>query len=94
VTSALITVSVAQQESDTRKAKFWSVTEYSKNLSSQCNLTAQKEQVQDKILYVNISLYQSLILPCIYFFKISNILLFISGNCLFYALIILTVVKM
>ena len=61
MTSALITASVAQQESDTRKAKFWSVTEYSKNLSSQCNMTAQKEQVQDKILcqYFTLSIPQS-----------------------------------
>ena len=41
-------LSVAQQESSTRKAIFWSVTVYNKQLSSQCNLTAQIEQVQDK----------------------------------------------
>ena len=32
----------------TRKAIFRSVTIYSKTLSSQCNLTAQIEQVQEK----------------------------------------------
>ena len=42
-------LSVAQQDLGTRKAIFWSVTIYSKNLSSQCNLTAQLEQVHDKI---------------------------------------------
>jgi hypothetical protein len=41
-------LSVAQQESGTRKAIFWSVTIYKKKLSSQCNLTAQIEPVQDK----------------------------------------------
>jgi len=44
--SALILVlflSVAQQESGTRKAIFRSVTVYNKNLSSQCNLTADKK---------------------------------------------------
>jgi len=41
-------LSVAQQESSTRKAIFRSVTVYSKKLSSQCNLTAQIEPVQDK----------------------------------------------
>ena len=53
VTSALILLSflsVAQQESGTRKDIFWSVTVYIKNLSSQCNLTAQIEPVQDKTL--------------------------------------------
>ena len=52
MTSVLILLqflSVAQQELGTRKAIFWSVTIYSKNLSSQCNLTAQLEQVHDKI---------------------------------------------
>ena len=41
-------LSVAQQESGTRKAIFWSVTVYNKNLFSQCNLTPQIEPVQDK----------------------------------------------
>ena len=52
MTSALILLpflSVAQQELGTRKAIFWSMTINSKNLSSQCNLTAQIEPVQDKI---------------------------------------------
>jgi len=44
-------LSVAQQESGTRKAIFWSVTVYSKYLSSQYNLTAQIEPVQDKASY-------------------------------------------
>jgi hypothetical protein len=30
------------------KAIFWSVTAYSKNVSRQCYLTAQKEHVHDK----------------------------------------------
>ena len=42
-------LSVAQQESGTRKAIFWSVTIYSKNISSQCNLTA--EPVKDNTNY-------------------------------------------
>jgi len=53
VTSALVLLSflsVAQQESGTRKAIFWSVTVYNKNLSSQYNLLAQTEPVEDKIL--------------------------------------------
>jgi len=36
-------LSVARQESGTRKAIFWSVTIYNKNVSSQRNLTAQIE---------------------------------------------------
>jgi hypothetical protein len=50
VMSALILLpflSVAQQEPVTRKAIFWLVTVYNKKLSSQCNLTAQIEPVQD-----------------------------------------------
>ena len=39
---------VAQQEPGTRKAVIWSVTVYNKKLSSQCNLTAQIQQMQDK----------------------------------------------
>ena len=42
-------LSVAQQESGTRKVIFWSVTVYNKNLSSQCKLISQIEPVQDKI---------------------------------------------
>ena len=42
---------VAQQESGTRKAIFWSVTVYNKNVSSPCNLTAQIEPVQNNIIY-------------------------------------------
>jgi hypothetical protein len=38
---------VTLQESGTRKAISWSVTKYNKKLSSQCNLTAKIEQVQD-----------------------------------------------
>ena len=41
-------LSVAQHVSGTRKSIFWSVTVYNKKLSSQCNLTAQIEPVQDK----------------------------------------------
>jgi len=37
------TVTVALHESGTRRTIFWSVTIYNKNLSSQCNLTAQAE---------------------------------------------------
>ena len=50
MTSVLILLpflSVAQQESGTRKAIFWSVT--ITYLSRQCNLTAQIEPVQDKM---------------------------------------------
>jgi len=32
---------------EVRRAIFWSVTVYNKNVSSQCNLPAQIEQVQD-----------------------------------------------
>jgi hypothetical protein len=35
-----------------RKAIFWSVTIYNKNLSSQCNLTAQTEPMQDTSFYL------------------------------------------
>ena len=51
LTSALTLLpflSVAKQESNTRKAILWSVTVYYKKLSGQCNLTAQIEPVQDK----------------------------------------------
>jgi len=51
VTSALTLLPflyVAKQESSTRKVIMWSVTVYSKQLSSQCNLTAQIEPVRDK----------------------------------------------
>jgi len=47
VTSApklLLFLTVTQHESGTRKTISWSVTVYNKNLSSQCNLTAQIEQ--------------------------------------------------
>ena len=40
---------VALHDSGTRKAISWLVTVYSENLSSQCNLTAQIEQVQNKL---------------------------------------------
>ena len=52
VASALILLpflSLAQHESGTRKAIFWSVTVYSKNLSSQCKFTAETEAREDKI---------------------------------------------
>jgi hypothetical protein len=55
VMSALILLpflSVAQHESGTRKAIFWSVIVYNKDLSSQCNFTAQIEPVQDKSVYL------------------------------------------
>jgi hypothetical protein len=48
----LALVAIAQHESGTRKAISWSVTLYNKNLSSQCNLTAQVEQAQDKKKFV------------------------------------------
>jgi hypothetical protein len=44
----LLFLTVTLHESGTSKAIFWSKTIYNKNLSSQCNLTAQIEQVQDK----------------------------------------------
>jgi hypothetical protein len=59
VTSALtllpfLSVANYKQESSTRKAILWSVTVYSKQLSSQCNLTAQIEPVRDKYtIYVH-----------------------------------------
>jgi hypothetical protein len=55
VTSALTLLPflyVAKQESSTRKVILWSVTVYSKQLSSQCNLTAQIEPVRDKYIYL------------------------------------------
>ena len=39
--TSVILLPVAQHESGTRKTISWSVTVYSKNLPSQCNLTAQ-----------------------------------------------------
>ena len=39
---------VAQHESGTRKTISWSVTVDNKHLTSQCFLTAQTEQLQDK----------------------------------------------
>jgi len=41
-------------ESGTRTAIFWSVTVYHITLSSQCNLTAQIEPTQDKVIYLYI----------------------------------------
>jgi hypothetical protein len=41
-------------ERGTRKTIFLSMTIYNKNLSSQCNLTVQIEQVQDKCIYMYI----------------------------------------
>jgi uncharacterized membrane protein len=40
-------LTIALHESTTRKDIFWSVTIYNNKISSQCNLTAQIEQVQD-----------------------------------------------
>ena len=42
-------LSVAQHELSTRKYISWLVTVYSKILSSQCNLTAEIELVQDNM---------------------------------------------
>ena len=42
-------LTVALHESNTRKTIFWSEAVYNINLSSQCYLTAQIEQMQDKI---------------------------------------------
>jgi len=39
-----------------------SVTVYSKNLSNQCNLTAQRESAQDKITFLNNNVNISLLL--------------------------------
>ena len=41
-------LTVALHASGTRKAIFWSVSVYSKDLSSQCNLTAKIKPVHDK----------------------------------------------
>ena len=54
--SALIQLqflTVAQHKSGTRRKKIisWSVTGYNNNLSSQCNVTAQIEPIQDKYNY-------------------------------------------
>ena len=43
---------VALHESGTRKTISWSVTVYNKYLSSQCNLTAQIEPLQNKFFFV------------------------------------------
>ena len=43
---AVTVFTIAQHESNTRKSISWSLTVYSKTLSSQCNLTAQTEPVQ------------------------------------------------
>ena len=51
VKSALVLlpfIIVAQHESGTKTIMFWSVTVDNKHLTSQCFLTAQTEQVQDK----------------------------------------------
>ena len=53
VSSVLILLpflTLAQHESGTRKTISWSVNEYSKHLSSQYNLLAQIEPVQDTVL--------------------------------------------
>ena len=42
-------LTVAQHELSIRKSISWSVTVYSKILSSQCNLTAEIEPVQDNM---------------------------------------------
>jgi hypothetical protein len=50
--SALILLpflTISQHESGSRKSISWSVTVYNKNLSSQCNMTAQIEPLQDKL---------------------------------------------
>ena len=44
----LLFLTIALHESGTRKPIFWSVTVY-KNVSSQCNLTAQIDTVRDKL---------------------------------------------
>jgi hypothetical protein len=53
ISAYTVTVSlpVAQHEEGTRKAMFWSVTVYSKQLSSQYNSTAQIEPLQYKPKY-------------------------------------------
>jgi len=43
---------VALYESGTRKSIFWSIIVYNKYVSNQCNCTARKEPVQDKIIYL------------------------------------------
>ena len=42
---------IVQHESGPRKSISWSLTVYNKHLCSQCNLTAQIEPVQDKIIW-------------------------------------------
>jgi hypothetical protein len=51
----LLTSLTIAHESGTRKAMLWSVTVYYKNISSQCNLTAQIKSVQAKIVYLTIT---------------------------------------
>ena len=56
VTSALILLlflTIAQHESGIRKINSWSVTVHKNCFSSQCNLTAQIESVQDKRFITN-----------------------------------------
>ena len=43
-------LTAVQHELGIRKTIFWSVTVYNKNVSSQCNMTALREPVQDKSL--------------------------------------------
>ena len=48
----LLFLTVAEHILGTSKIVSWSVTIYDKNLSSQCKLAAQIEQVQEKMYYV------------------------------------------
>ena len=48
----VIVFTIALHESGTRKAMSWSVTVYNKQLSNQCNLTAQIAPEQDIFYYV------------------------------------------
>ena len=70
-------------------AIFLSVTEYNKNLSSQCNLTARIEPVQDKIYYKafmkilrNIYQYTSVIIENVYQYTSVQFLYLHSFNFL------------
>jgi len=52
-------LAIALHESCTRKTVFWQVTYITKTISSQSNFTAQKDPVQNKFLYCQLSCHFS-----------------------------------
>jgi hypothetical protein len=52
--SELMLLIIALHESGTRQDISWSVTVYTKHLSSQCKLTAQIVQMQNKMSFISV----------------------------------------